>query len=439
MRFEREIPVKYQADVCIVGGGPAGCAAAVTAARAGAKVFLAEAGGCFGGLGTRGMVPAFMQFSDGINWNADGFGRELAEMHKEETGIEWSPRGKGFSIKVEVLKRIYDKLMTEAGVDFLFETRLIGAEAEEGIVRAAVFAGKSELFAVEAKIFIDCTGDGLLSVMAGAPYFKGEPKTQEMMPGTLCQLWCNIDWARRPTGPELREILDKAIEEGYFTDPDRHHPGIWRIGDTTGGGNIGHAYGLDGTDEKSLTDALITQRRQLLELRNFYRERISGYENAEMLMTADMMGVRETRRIDCEYNLVVDDFRARAVFDDEIGRYSYPVDIHRDARNKEQYDNFLKEHLEDLRYGVGESYGIPFRTLLPKCTENLLVAGRCVGTDRQMQASIRVMPGCYITGQAAGMAAALAAKKDTALRALPVEELQAALSDVGAFLPNFKK
>ncbi len=439
MRFEREIPVKHQVDVCIVGGGPAGCAAAVTAARAGARVFLAEAGGCFGGLGTRGMVPAFMQFSDGINMNADGFGREISDLHREETGIVPGGRGKGFSIRVEVLKRIYDKLMVDAGVDFLFETRLIGAEAEEGVIRAAVFAGKSDLFAVEAKYFIDCTGDGLLSVMAGAPYFKGERKTKEMMPGTLCQLWCNIDWARRPDGAKLKEELNRAIEEGYFTDPDRHHPGIWRVGPTTGGGNIGHAYGLDGTDEKSLTDALITQRRQLLELRNFYRERIAGYEEAEMILTADMMGVRETRRIDCEYNLVVDDFRARAVFDDEIGRYSYPVDIHRDARSKEQYETFLKEHLEDLRYNDGESYGIPYRTLLPKYTVNLLVAGRCVGTDRQMQASIRVMPGCYITGQAAGMAAALAAKKDTALRALPVEELQAALCGIGAFLPNFKK
>lgn len=437
MRFEREIPTRYEVDVCVVGGGPAGCAAAVTAARAGASVFLAESGGAFGGLGTRGMVPAFMQFGDGVNWNAGGFGREIAELHEAETGVKPGAKG-GFGIHAEALKRIYDRLVERAGVQFLFETRLIGAEAGEGVISHAVFAGKSELFAVKAKNYIDCTGDGLLSAMSGASFFKGEGKKHEMMPGTLCQLWTGVEWERVPPGKCIRQELERAIDEGFFTDPDRHHPGIWRLGEGLGGGNIGHAYGLDGCDEKSVTAALVRQRTQLLELERFYRERIPGYERARMVLTAEMMGVRESRRIDCEYNLEVSDFRSRAVFADEIGRYSYPVDIHRDARDEATYQLFLKEHTEQLRYADGESYGIPYRCLLPKYTENLLVAGRCIGSDRSMQASVRVMPGCYITGQAAGMAAAVAAREDKALRGISVEMLQKELAAIGVYLPNLR-
>ena len=121
--------------------------------------------------------------------------------------------------------------------------------------------------------------------------------------------------------------------------------------------------------------------------------------------TAAILGVRESRRITCDYTLNVNDFISRAVFEDEIGRYCYPVDIHVMNTDKKEYERFEKEY-ETLRFKKGESYGIPFRSLVPKSFSNVLVAGRCIGTDRQMQASVRVMPGCFITGQAAGTAAA---------------------------------
>ncbi len=142
-----------------------------------------------------------------------------------------------------------------------------------------------------------------------------------------------------------------------------------------------------------------------------------------MCYTADMLGVRESRRIVGDYCLTGKDFLDRASFEDEIGRYAYPVDIHIMKPNEEAFEAYEKEFTQTMVYGVGESYGIPYRILTPKSLSNVLVAGRCVSTDRQMQASIRVMPGCYITGQAAGIAAALTCESEDT-RKISITELK---------------
>ena len=155
----------------------------------------------------------------------------------------------------------------------------------------------------------------------------------------------------------------------------------------------------------------------------------------EIVVTASMMGIRETRRITCDYELSVDDFARRAVFDDEIGRYSYPIDIHIAKPDMASYQQYKKDF--STRLGSGESYGIPYRSLTPLRLDNVWVAGRCVGTDRGMQASLRVMPGCFITGQAVGLAATLAVQKSCVSRQIQIADLQHGLKALGAFLPNF--
>jgi hypothetical protein len=147
-----------------------------------------------------------------------------------------------------------------------------------------------------------------------------------------------------------------------------------------------------------------------------------------------MLGVRESRRITCDYTLSVQDFIDRADFDDEIGRYCYAVDIHVMNTSKEEMRRFEKEYKQNLRYKKGESYGIPYRSLIPVSFDNVLTAGRCMGTDRQMEASIRVMPGCFITGQAAGTAAALAVDNHGEVRRVSPPALQYALVEAGAYM-----
>jgi len=431
--FQRRIPIRHEVDVFVAGGGPAGLAAAVAAARQGRKVFLAERNNCFGGMGTAGMLPLFMQFTDGVNMLAGGLGAEILKTLRERGG---TGPGSEVTIRAEVLKRVYDDLVQGAKVDFGFHTDLIAVEAEQGRVTAAILAAKSGLFAVKAKMFIDGTGDGDLAAWAGAPFEKGDAQGN-LMAGTLCSLWADIDWAAAHKGGRVSDEsrLEDAFRDKVFTVNDRHLPGMFRVGRNTGGGNIGHTFGLDSTDERSITKALVWARKSLLEYERYYKKYLRGFEQMELVATASQLGCRESRRILGDYVLNLEDFKRRAVFPDEIGRYSYPVDIHAAKSDLASYKKY-EEEFRKLRYGKGENYGIPYRTLVPRGFSNLLVAGRCISTDRHVQSSVRVMPGCFITGQAAGVAAAIAVEKKSDTRGFPVAELQRRLKALGGFLPH---
>jgi hypothetical protein len=281
-------------------------------------------------------------------------------------------------------------------------------------------------------MYIDCTGDGILSVWAGAPSEKGD-ESGRMMPTTLCTLWAGINWNN--VKPDDGRFVEKAYADGVFSKCDLHLSGMWKISETVGGGNIGHSFGTDGTDERSLTDALVDSRKRLPEFARYYREYLSGFENAELVSSAAMMGIRETRRIVCNYRLTLQDFIDQSVFTDEIGRYCYNIDIHPMDEDTESYKEFRRAHT-GYRYKTGGSYGIPYRTLVPLNTDNLLVAGRCICADRYMQSSMRVMPGCFITGQAAGVAASLCVSNGLTPRALNPVRTRAVLKGMGAYLPD---
>ncbi len=443
--FQAAVPVKYDVDVMVAGGGPSGLAAAISAARQGMKVYLAEGQSVFGGMGTMGMLPMFCPFTDGVNFLVGGIGREVLEKC-----IEWGIDGpdplRGLDEKLysyvtfhpEHLKRLYDQLVVETGMSFSFHTQVMGVEKESESRVSLVFChAKSGIFAVRAKVFIDCTGDGDLAVMSGAQYDKGDGEGN-LMPGTLCSLWAGIDWGKEPVKSwEDGRYLAQAFKDGIFSVEDPGLPGMFRIGDTLGGGNMGHAFGVDSTDEVSLTRALIEQRKRMVEYGNYYKKYLPGYGNAELAATAPLLGVRESRRITGDYVLNVNDFIRRAVFEDEIGRYAYGVDIH---PSKPGMDAHVKcqEDIGKLKYARGESYGIPYRTLTPKGLSNVLTAGRCTSCDRHMLGSVRVMPGCFITGQAAGIAAAIAVENRTDTRGVEIGELQKRLKQQGAFLPNYQ-
>lgn len=432
MKFERNIPVRHKVDVFVAGGGPAGVAAALAASRAGADVYLAERGQCFGGMATAALVPAFMRFSDGINFLAGGIGREVFDALYGE-GADYTPIE--FPIDTEKLKRIYDRLLYDSDVCYSFENHIISIERNaEGEITHAIIMGKEMLFAVEAKIFIDATGDGTIAAWAGAKYEMGD-ESGRMMPGTLCSLWGNADWSRAVIelgqDPDGRRLED-AFRDNIFTIKDPGIPGMWRREDDFAGGNIGHVFGVNGLDERSITDGIIDARARMTEYRTYYRGYLEGYENVELLATGSVLGIRETRRIKCEYMMSVDDYFNFASFDDEIGRYNYPIDVHAARPGEEAKYSYLYTR----GYPKGYSYGISYRALLPKNTKNVLVAGRCVGAERDMMGSLRVMPCCFITGMAAGVAASISVADSKALREIDTEKLKSKLRAMGAFLPE---
>ena len=403
--YSRRLNDEYDVDVFVAGGGPAGICAAVAAARMGARVFVAEATGAFGGAATAAYVPAFAPFYDGRRQIVGGIGGEIRSRISKDVPITayWTP------IDLEELKRVYDDIVVKSGVQFSFFTTLCDVIADNGRVERAILATKRGLFAVHARMFVDCTGDGDLAAFAGARFEKGDDNGT-VMPCTLCSQWVDIDTTAK--NPHAQTLLPKAIEDGVFTVPDLHLPGFFfgpQKGSSLGRGNLVHAFNVDPTDERSLTSGMIDARRRMPEYERFYKKYLKGYERMSIASTAPFMGVRESRRINCDYMLDVKDFLKRSNFDDGIGRYCYPVDMHPSKPgDQREFEAFMKEYMKDLCYKAGESYGIPYRSLIVKGFDNLLVAGRCMGTDRKMQASIRVMPGCFITGQAAGTAAAMA-------------------------------
>jgi hypothetical protein len=447
--FSRELPVRHEVDVMVAGGGPAGVAAAIAAARQGASVFLAEGEMCFGGMGTSGGLPLFCSFTDGVNFVAGGVGRLVYDrLHEAGAVAIASLRGnRDVYYNPEPLKRIYDDLVADAGAAFAFGTHAAALECEDGWVRHVVCHGKSGLYAVAARAYVDATGDADLCAWAGAPFEKGDEQGR-MQPGSFISMWAGIDWpAAEAAGCGVwkqSHRLREAIRDNLFTVPDPGMPGITPTGPTTGNGNIGHLFGADGTDERSLTRAAVQGRKMAPEYGVYFRRYLTGYENIQLVSLAARVGIRETRRIVGDYVLTADDYWNRAVFDDEIGRFAYAMDVHAatlkappaDDADDEPKSAAAGEGFESAWLPDGESYGIPYRVLRPKGLKNVLASGRCVSAGRRVHGSLRVMPGCFITGQAAGVAAALAAEKHTDTRSISVKELQRRLIALGAYLPN---
>lgn len=285
LTIHRNIPVKYTADLCIAGAGPAGIAAAVTAARRGVRVLLIDHLAMPGGMSTAALVPVFMPCSDGVNFLAAGFGSEVIDrLQKFAARRNFDS---GLSINAEHLKRVYDDLLAESGVEPLYYTRLIDAVVESGRIEALLCNGPSGNFAIKAPIFIDATGDGTLSVIAGAPFeFGGE--NGEVMPSTLCSLWAGIDFAAYRAGgafshndDKMLAKLEEAFQRGELSVPDFHHTGVFRVSNVAAVGNITHVFDVDATDERSLTRGVIENRRLLAEYEEFYRRQVAGFAEAE--------------------------------------------------------------------------------------------------------------------------------------------------------------
>lgn len=439
--------MKNHYDVIVAGGGPAGVAAGIAAARCGADTLIIEPNGYFGGTVTHAALPAFCPYTDGQQPVIRGIGLEILENLKKITWqtpfydrkndrkaqYDWRP------IDTEALKLLLDEMVVESGCHPLFYARVIGCHAEDGLIRSVTVLTPGGMMELSADVFIDCTGDGHLAAAAGCTVEIGD-EDGAVQSGTLCFKAANIDVDRfmdyaseAGEGGNLFAACKRAIADGHFPDGETKVSGMNFVAPGVAAFNFGHVYDLNPLDAEAMTRAEMHARAHLGELMAFLRGYVPGFEEAVLVTSGPQLGVRESRRVMGRYVLTREDFLRRADFEDAIAYYCYPIDLHGAHKNGAE-NQMLADIYHTQRYQPGEVYAVPFRSLLPLGMDNLLTAGRIISCDRSMLGSVRVVPCCFATGQAAGTAAAMAAKAGITASKVDASALRAQLAADGCWL-----
>ena len=448
IEYAKTVPVTQQAEVAVVGGGPAGIAAAIASARSGAKTILVEQYGFLGGMATAGLVGPFMTSYgiDGKDPIIEGIFRELVD-RMIAVGAAIDPAGvKGFSayggyhnyghehvtpFDPEALKVVAQEMALEAGVQLVLHRFFLDCLVEGDKITDLIVASKSGLESLRAEIVIDTTGDGDVAARAGAPYEMGRTDDGLLQPVSLFFRVGNVDddavqayMDEHPDEISFGSIVREAKGKGEFS-----HTKDWftmfrlpRAGEWWA--NVSRVHHVDATDADQLTQAEIEGHRQVVYLVDFMRKRLPGFANCYLLDTGTQIGVRETRRIMGEYVITAEDVFGARRFEDAIARVSFPIDIH-DVKGGGGFFEGPRD---------GPYYTIPYRSLVPLGVENLLVAGRCISATHEAHGSLRVMPPCFATGQAAGTASALALETTTSPRQVNVSLLRESLAQQGALI-----
>lgn len=415
----RSVPVVADVDVLVAGGGPAGFVAAVAAARTGARTLLVESNGVLGGNLTAGSVLNIRTFTDGQKQVIGGIAAEFADRLRQAGGTTQTPREGGYVRQDPVITiGVAQDMVLEAGVNLLLHTQAVGAVVSEHVVRGALIENKSGRGAIRARVTVDATGDGDLLARAGAAFNKSDG---ELQPMTLTFLLADADRWPEGVDPETRQRLAREVEAGIF--PVAKSPTLFAL--ARRGEYYANATRVAGdcTDAQDLTRGEVEGRRQALAIVDWLRRNAPGFEKVRLLSMAPRVGTRESRRLAGVYELTREDILAYRHFEDDILACHYYIDIHNPGKGN------LATQLE-----VGRNYGIPYRCLIPRQLDGLIVAGRCISVTHDALGSTRVMAICMGLGHAAGAAAALAAAAGMAPRNLESARLRETLRQQGALL-----
>jgi hypothetical protein len=433
----RQVPLYGEYDVIVLGGGPAGIAACVAAARAGRRTLLIERYGFLGGMGTAAGVTNFC----GLHANVCG------EMHRVVQGVASEllariDRLGGLNAPHLVLGKIIaqaydtaaykiaaDDLLGAHKVDILFHALGAGVVMHDAKrINALMVETKAGRQAVAADIFIDCSGDGDLAAWAGAPFEVGDNEGHMLYPSMMFRL-NGIDpqkageaWRTIPALMEEAEARGhKFPRKGAIVRPQKSQI-EWRVNFTQLKRQDGSA--INGLEPDDLTRGEIDGRRQAIQAFEFLRT-VPGFENSYIVDLPPQLGIRETRRIVGGHMLSGADVLSCASFEDSIGVNGWPIEAHVAG------DVIFKFPPIPGSRGFNE---LPYRMLVPEGIDNLLIAGRCASMTHDGQSAARVSGACFVMGEAAGSAAALALSGNTPPRDVAVEKLQQALQQQGAFI-----
>jgi len=441
---QEQIPVSYDVDVCIVGGGPAGAAAAFQAARQGRSVLIVEQMNCLGGIATAGWhghVCSYDPHSDLSKRIIGGTAFDLVGRMVDSGYGTYD--GYGLDFEVERMKLELERMAAETGnIQLLYYTQFSDVVVEDDQITHIIIQSKTGREAIRAAMVIDASGDADVAARAGVPYEKGRPSDGAMQPMTLmfqmggfepkafydfrrdgyCKRY-NVErnngdmemWAEAQRNGDMEPFQTKTM--GWWwcaTRPDQI------------GANFTHIVGMDATKAADLTYATIEGRRQAYHSIDVFRKYMPGMENVWMSHTGALIGTRESRRINGLYRITAGDLLNERSFEDSIGYGSFFIDIH----------NCTGAGLDTESYypHPGFRYQIPYRALVPQKIQNLLVAGRCISCDHIALGSLRVMPQCFLEGDAAGIAAAMCLTDGCTPAEVRIPELQKKLHDAGAIL-----
>lgn len=474
---------KLKKDVVVVGGGTAGFVAAIAAARNGADVLIIEEEDYLGGTLTGSMIIRMSSPRNQRISNLEDFPKQESSYEGEQhvfgifqefvdklisVGAAWGEKGKSTMTVLndsEMAKWVIEQMVKEAGVDVLLYSKVTSLLMSNKRINHLVVDSLTGKIEINTKVVIDTTGDGNVCVAAGAEYEMGRNPDNKVQPltlyfliggvkldETLKYLEENIDEFGRDyvdsvlklrkenkpiTLTKFKSKMLEAIKNNDYPIPygaseasleqfvvNRPIIKNGKIIYDISAFNMDLAYYVDPTNQLELTQAMISMRDQAVKMSKFLRKYIPGYQNSYLLQTAQKIGVREGRRIIGDYILKLDDLLLSKKFDDAIGRSAKNIDIHNvDAGAK---SIFLKE--------IPNWWQIPYRILLPKGVDNLLMAGRCVSSERTANGGLRGAPIAMVMGQAAGTAAALSTKENLSPRKIDVKKLQKTLVSQGALI-----
>ena len=415
-------------DVVVIGAGAAGVAAAVSAASAGARTLLVERYPVLGGTTVYSGVASFQIGPDvhGQPIVRGQYANVMRRLHEE--GVL-----NGRSFNGEVLKVIYIQMCEEAGVELLLHGYFTGANVENGTITHIAVETKSGLEAISAKVFVDCSADGDVGFAAGAPTESGRPGDGLKQPLTLYVTMKHID----------REVASQIDPDDYYPlfEQQLSHISTSHVRLTFGPRfritqdnrmtfPMMHIRGVDGADADELTEAEIRARKQAYEIWHFFRDNVPGFETSQLDSTPFQIGIRETRRVMGDYIMSRDSIVGCVKHADTIGRSNSFNDVH-----NPEGEGTLHEYIRE-----NDWYDIPYRALIARNLTNLLVAGRCMSSTHWALGSLREQPTCMVTGQGAGVAAAVAATSGAALRDVDIATLHQELMKQGVDLgPGFNQ
>lgn len=444
----RTLPVYGEFDVVVVGGGPAGLAASVSAAKHGTRTLLVERYGFLGGMGTAGGVTNF----------AGLYGRKNGEMQQVVHGVVdellqridalgglnepqdgMMGRIRVRSYDVSAYKCAADQWLLAAGVQLLFHAWAAAVVMEGQQINALIVETKSGRQAIRAQRFIDCSGDADVANFAGVPFELGDGHGSALFPSTMFRVG-HVDAVRALAAVGEFKAINALMAQCLVREPGRYqfpregailrpqkNPTEWRANVT----QIRNAGGtaMDATDARQLSQGELDGRRQITEFFRFLRNEVPGFEQSAIVDIAAQVGIRETRRIQGLYALTGEDILSSARFDDAIGINAWPMELHADGRIDWQFPRSIDA-------AQGRAYNdLPWRMLVPASINNLLVAGRCASMTHEGQSAARASGGCFVMGQAAGTAASQL-KAGEPFANTDVKQLQQLLKQEGVYFDD---